>query len=102
LLQDRDVRFSTFPECEEILVSRECPDTGRIGIEQHIEVVSMETPNKANPKQTSGEAEAHIKSAHQILKALQEKIGEHPEIGAAITKLEMALNDLAVQTGGVL
>lgn len=33
-------------------------------------------------KQTSGEAEAHIKSAHQILKALQEEIGEHPEIGA--------------------
>jgi len=101
LLQDRDVRFSIFPEREEILVSREC-DTGRIGIEQHIEVVSMETPNKANPKQTSGEAEADIESAHQILKALQEKIGEHPEIGAAITKLEMALNDLAVQTGGAL
>ncbi len=62
----------------------------------------METPNKANLKQTSGEAEVHIRSAHQILKALQEKIGEHPEIGAAITKLEMALNDLAIQTGGVL
>jgi hypothetical protein len=33
---------------------------------------------------------------------LPEKIGEHPEIGAAITKLEMALNDLAIQTGGLL
>ena len=43
-----------------------------------------------------------IASAHQILKSLQEKIGEHPEIGAAITKLEMALNDLAIQTGGLL
>jgi len=32
----------------------------------------------------------------------QEKIGQHPEIGAAITKLEMALNDLAIQTGGLL
>jgi hypothetical protein len=58
----------------------------------------MEQGNSPILKQTSGEAEAHIKSAHQILKALQEKIGEHPEIGAAITKLEMALNDLAVQT----
>ena len=29
------------------------------------------------------------------LRELQEKIGKHPEIGAAITKLEMALNDLA-------
>jgi hypothetical protein len=60
----------------------------------------METQNKGNPNPT--EAEAHIRSAHQILKALQEKLGKHPEIGAAITKLEMALNDLAVQTGGIL
>jgi hypothetical protein len=29
-------------------------------------------------------------------------MGEHPEIGTAITKLEMALNDLAVRTGGLL
>jgi hypothetical protein len=62
----------------------------------------METPNEPNPEHHSGSAEAHIRSAHQILKALQEKIGEHPEIGAAITKLEMALNDLAIQTGGLL
>jgi hypothetical protein len=26
---------------------------------------------------------------------------KQPEIGAAITKLEMALNNLAIQTGGV-
>jgi hypothetical protein len=32
---------------------------------------------------------------------LPEKIGEHPEIGAAITKLEMALSDLAIQIGGL-
>jgi len=62
----------------------------------------METPNESNLDQKSNEAEAHIKSAHQILKALQKKIGEHPEIGAAITKLEMALNVLAVETGGML
>jgi hypothetical protein len=62
----------------------------------------METPNERNPEQKSAEAEAHIASAHRILKALQEKIGPHPEIGAAITKLEMALNVLAIQTGGLL
>jgi hypothetical protein len=62
----------------------------------------METQSERNPEQRSTEAEMHIKSAHQILKALQKKIGEHPEIGAAITKLEMALNDLAIQTGGLL
>jgi hypothetical protein len=38
----------------------------------------------------------------RLLKSLQENIGEHPEIGAAITKLELALNDLAIQTGGLL
>ena len=47
-------------------------------------------------------AEAHVRSAHEILKNLQEKIGQHPEIGAAITKLEMALNVLAVKTAGML
>ena len=62
----------------------------------------METPSERNPKSNPATAEEHIKSAQQILKALQEKIGRHPEIGAAITKLEMALNDLAIQTGGLL
>jgi hypothetical protein len=62
----------------------------------------METPNEPNPKTNPADAEAHIRSAQQILEALQEKIGEHPEIGAAITKLEMAPNDLAIQTGGLL
>ena len=62
----------------------------------------MKTPHEPNPKPNPAEAEVHIRSAHQILKALQEKIGEHPEIGSAITKLEMALNDLAIYTGGVL
>lgn len=62
----------------------------------------METPSKVKLESNPTEAEAHIKSAHQILKALQEKLGVHPEIGAAITKLEMALNVLAIKTGGVL
>jgi len=61
----------------------------------------MENNNEPNPH-PNPKAEAHIKSAQDILRALQEKIGEHPEIGAAITKLEMALNDLAIQTGGLL
>jgi hypothetical protein len=66
------------------------------------EQVAMESERKRNPEPNTVNAEAHIKSAHKILKELQKKIGEHPEIGAAITKLEMALNDLAIQTGGVL
>ena len=62
----------------------------------------METQSECNPESSPAKVEEHIKSAQQILKALQQKIGEHPEIGAAITKLEMALNDLAIQTGGLL
>jgi hypothetical protein len=54
------------------------------------------------PEPNTARAAANIASAHQILKALEEKLSEHPEIGAAITKLEMALNDLAIQTGGLL
>jgi hypothetical protein len=62
----------------------------------------MTTQSQGKSEQDTEQAAAHIVSAHEILKALQEKLGEHPEIGAAITKLEMALNDLAVQTGGLL
>jgi hypothetical protein len=62
----------------------------------------METPSARHPESNPAEAEVHIKGAHQILKNLQEKIGAHPEIGAAITRLEMALNVLAIKTGGVL
>ena len=54
------------------------------------------------PKPDSSPAATHVAGAHQLLKALQAKIGEHPELGAAITNLEMALNDLAIQTGGML
>ena len=53
-------------------------------------------------EQGTAQARAHIASPHQILKALQEGSGKHPEIGAAITKLEMALNDLAAKTGGLV
>jgi hypothetical protein len=59
-------------------------------------------PSEGSPRPNSAEAEAHIASAQILLRALQEKIGEHPEIGAAITKLEMALNALGIQTGGLL
>lgn len=62
----------------------------------------METNTKPAPAQNPAQAAEHVAGAHQILKSLQEKIGQHPEIGAAITKLEMALNVLAVNTGGVL
>jgi hypothetical protein len=62
----------------------------------------METPSEPNPKQTPAQAAAHVAGAHQVLKALQEKIGQHPELAAAITNLEVALSILTVETGGML
>ena len=62
----------------------------------------MDAPSDPKSEQSPTEAAAHVANAREILKALQAKIGEHPELGEAITKLEMALNNLAIQTGGML
>jgi len=64
----------------------------------------MPTPHESNPKRKTDEHNAaeHVASAHQLLKELQQKAGTHPELGEAITKLEMALNILAIKTGGLL
>jgi hypothetical protein len=59
-------------------------------------------PTDPKPEQTSNDAAEHVASAHKILKELQEKAGSHPELAEAITKLEMALNTLAIKTGGLL
>jgi hypothetical protein len=62
----------------------------------------MPTPSDAKPEQNPAQAAEHVASARQILQELQKKVGAHPELGEAITKLEMALNSLAIQTGGLL
>jgi hypothetical protein len=44
----------------------------------------------------------HITGAHQLLTSLSEKFGAiHPELNEAITKLELALSALTVNTGGM-
>jgi hypothetical protein len=43
-----------------------------------------------------------VAGAHALLKALEAKVGEHPEIGQAIHKLEIALNILGLETGAML
>jgi hypothetical protein len=62
----------------------------------------MSTPDLPKPEPEPNQAAEHVVSAHKILKELQNKVGNHPELGEAITKLEMALNSLAIQTGGLL
>jgi hypothetical protein len=44
----------------------------------------------------------HVSGAHELLNALRKRIGEHPELAEAITKLETALSMLTVKTGGML
>ena len=62
----------------------------------------METQGESNPDCGARQAAEHVQGAHRLLKALQDKIGKHPEIGQAIHKLETALAILEVQTGGML
>jgi hypothetical protein len=62
----------------------------------------MSTQGKQGPQSDSQQAAQHVASATQLLKALQHKVGEHPEIQEAVNKLELALAILGVQTGGML
>ncbi len=57
---------------------------------------------ESKPEPGPRQAAEHVAAASQLLKTLQTKIGEHPEIGEAVNKLEMALAILGVQTGGLL
>ena len=63
----------------------------------------MEPESKGGPKNDPTPAVEHVASAHQLLKGLSEKFGleKHPELQEAITKLELALNDLTINTGGM-
>jgi len=62
----------------------------------------MPTPTDPKPEQNPAQAAEHVASAQKLLQQLQQRVGNHPELGEAITKLEMALNSLAIQTGGFL
>ncbi len=62
----------------------------------------MPTPGEPKPEQDPNQAAEHVANAYKLLKELQHRVGTHPELGEAITKLEMALNSLAIQTGGML
>jgi hypothetical protein len=59
-------------------------------------------PTAANSPQKPESATDQLAHAHTLLKGLEDKIGQHPELGQAIHKLEMALAILGVQTGGML
>jgi hypothetical protein len=54
------------------------------------------------PNQNQPPAVEHVEGANDLLKKLKARIGEHPELTEAITRLEMALSALTVKTGGML
>jgi hypothetical protein len=58
-------------------------------------------PNPSSSKDSVSPHE-NVAGAHTLLQSLQERIGYHPELAEAITKLEMALNSLTLNTGGML
>jgi hypothetical protein len=64
----------------------------------------MESEKGLDAKQGAEQTKAvkHVSGAHALLKSLRERVGEHPELGEAITELEMALSILTVQTAGLL
>lgn len=57
------------------------------------------TDNQTQPTQPVH----HVTHAYELLKKLNEKFGleKHPELQEAIRTLELALNDLTVNTGGM-
>jgi hypothetical protein len=62
----------------------------------------MPSPSQPEPKPAAPHPVVeHVSGAHERLKILREKIGEHPELTEAIRSLEMALSILTVKTGGM-
>jgi hypothetical protein len=59
-------------------------------------------PERPGTKSENSPVLEHVEGAHDLLKTLRQRIGEHPELTEAIRKLETALNVLTVKTGGVL
>jgi len=48
------------------------------------------------PGPSPGKAAEQVADAHQLLKSLQEQLGQHPELDEAIRKLELALSALTL------
>ena len=62
----------------------------------------MDTQTNPPQKPDNQIAAEHVSGAHELLQSLRQRIGEHPELGQAITQLEMALSILTVNTAGLL
>lgn len=54
------------------------------------------------PSQPNADAAEHIAEAQRRLSALRLQLDKHPDLEAAIERLEMALSVLTTKTGGML
>lgn len=62
----------------------------------------MSSNRVPTPRTPQSKAVEHVADAHRLLKTLREQLDQHPELDEAITKLELALSALTLQTGGLL
>ena len=60
------------------------------------------TDPESNPAPQTLPAVENLTEAHRLLNGLRERLDRHPELEQAIEKLEMALSQLTVKTGGML
>ncbi len=61
----------------------------------------MVPPNEQNSK-SQQDAAKQVAEAHSLLVALRDRLDKHPELEDAIRRLELALEQLTLQTGGML
>jgi hypothetical protein len=57
--------------------------------------------SRPTPDQNPNAAE-HVAEAHKRLTALRQELDKHPDLEAAIERLELALSVLTTKTGGML
>lgn len=62
--------------------------------------MSSETNTSENPSPPN--AADHVAEAHRRLSMLRKQLEVHPDLEAAIERLEMALSILTTKTGGML
>ncbi len=54
------------------------------------------------PNQNTQDVAKQVAEAHSLLLTLRERLDKHPELEDAIRRLEIALEQLTLQTGGML
>ena len=58
----------------------------------------MSTEQDSKPQSVAPTAAEHVAAANQLLKSLQAKIGDHPEIAEALNKLESGAGRVVLDT----